>query len=238
MTRSFVQSPGVVGIRSVERFDPPGDSHATNFVVVVQTDPTRTPIAYRVNSTAEMELLGKPPFESELIHRFRRRRRKKIAAWTKATAQVLVVVTSIGIACLTFFGAIQLRVVLSESMSGTFEKGDVLLSVNPSIVPPKVGDIAIFHYYNLERTELIADFSHRIIGGSPEAGWQTKGDANAEAELSPVLRDDVVGVVVGWMPWVGNLLQPNIMILIVAGVFVAYVGAPELRDRIRTRKTN
>ncbi len=204
--------------------------------VIVQTDPSRAPKAYRVDSPAGLYLVDKPPFTSELMRRFRARRRARFEAWAKGIAQAIIVILSLGIACLTFFGVIQMRVVLSDSMSGTFNKGDVVVALNPSIVPPRIDDIVIFHYYNIDRTEKIADFSHRIIGGTSAGGWQTKGDANDEPELSPVLKDDVVGVVIGWVPWAGNLLQPNIMILVVAVIFAAYVAGPELRDRIRTRK--
>lgn len=204
--------------------------------VVVQSAPSQAPIAYLVEPNVVARQVDHVPFPSELLRRFRARRRAAVVRWVQGIAQGLVVLLSISVACLTFFGVVQLRVVLSGSMSGTFDKGDVVISVNPALVEPAVGDIAIFHYYNLDRTEKIADFSHRIVGGNSQSGWKTKGDANDEPELSPVLADDVVGVVVGWVPWVGNLLQPNTMILVVALVFAAYVGGPEIRDQIRSRK--
>lgn len=236
MALSSVKQPGVVGISSVERTDPPGEGSGVKIFVVTQPEPGISPRAYQIDAFSNVISLEKPPFKSELIERYAGKKKRQLINWAKSTSQVVIILFALIFSCLTFLGVIQLRAVLSESMSGTFEKGDVLITLNPGITAPKINDIIVFHYYNLDRSEKIADFSHRIIGGSTLSGWRTKGDANEKAEIAPILADDVVGVVVGWIPWVGNLLQPNVMILVIAVVFVFYAGGPELMDRIRSRK--
>jgi hypothetical protein len=121
-------------------------------------------------------------------------------------------------------------------MTGTFNKGDLVLILSTAIDEPAVGKIAAFNYYNIDRTEIIGLFSHRIIDGSAESGWKTKGDANADADVSPVLTSDMVGIVVGWIPAVGFLVQPQVLFGIVALVIIAFVVGPELREIVKERR--
>lgn len=226
----------MVGINSVERTDPPGEVSGSTIFLITQLESGIPPKAYRIDGLSNVYSVQKLPFKSELFDRYFGRKKRQLLNWAKSASKAAIILFALIFSCLTFLGIIQLRAVLSESMSGTFEKGDVLITLSPGISAPKLNDIIVFHYYNLDRSEKIADFSHRIVGGSALSGWKTKGDANEKSEISPVLPDDVVGVVVGWIPWVGNLLQPNAMILVIAVVFAIYVGGPELVDKFRFRK--
>jgi signal peptidase len=122
-------------------------------------------------------------------------------------------------------GFMQLRVIASGSMAGTYEIGDVVVVLGQDTIEPATGDVIVFHYYNTNRSEIIGEFCHRIIGGTAGAGFQTKGDANAEPDISPVLKDDVIGVVVGHIPNLGWVLQPQWLIAaLTILVIIALVG--------------
>jgi signal peptidase I len=151
---------------------------------------------------------------------------------TRVVAGVLV--ASIAIVLVT--GLVQLRLVASESMSGTFEKDDMVIVVSPQLADVALGSIIVFHYYNLDRTEMIGDFSHRIVGGAADEGWLTQGDANPDPDLSPVLSQDIIGVVVGWVPGIGVVLRPQIVLGVMVLLFMAVILGPEIRDALKGRR--
>jgi signal peptidase len=122
-------------------------------------------------------------------------------------------------------GFMQLRVIASGSMAGTYEIGDVVVVLGQDTVNPENGDVIVFHYYNISRSEIIGEFCHRIVGGTADSGFVTQGDANLEPDVSPVLTDDVIGVVVGHIPNLGWVLQPQWLIAaLTILVIIALVG--------------
>jgi signal peptidase len=133
-------------------------------------------------------------------------------------------------------GFMQLRVISSGSMAGTYEIGDVVVVLGQDTIEPTTGDVIVFHYYNTNRSEIVGEFCHRIIGGTATAGFQTKGDANAEPDISPVLKDDVIGVVVVHIPNLGWALQPQWLIAaLTILVIIALVGPVIPTGRGRSR---
>lgn len=177
------------------------------------------------------------PFNSvilreEVLRRTAARRRmfvtiSRALGWTLAAL--------LGTALLT--GIVQLRAVASDSMAGTFQRGDVLLVVSPEIIHPRVGEIAVFNYYNLDRTELIGLFSHRIVGGDASHGWVTQGDANPDPDTSPVLPQDVSGVVAAWVPYVGFALQPYFLLALLSITVMVYLFAGDIKAWARSIRT-
>jgi signal peptidase I len=122
-------------------------------------------------------------------------------------------------------GFMQLRVIASGSMAGTYEIGDVVVVLGQDTVKPENGDVIVFHYYNMSRSEIIGEFCHRIVGGAADSGFVTQGDANLEPDVSPVLTDDVIGVVVGHIPNLGWALHPQWLIAaLTILVIIALVG--------------
>lgn len=159
----------------------------------------------------------------------------------RRVVRLLVQVVSVSIATLIaaalVFGLLQFRVVASESMTGTFNRGDVVVILGTALEEPRIGSIAVFNYYNLDRTELIGLFSHRIVGGNAAIGWTTQGDANPDPDSSLVLPQDITGVVVGWVPAVGFLLQPQVLFAILSLTVLAFVIGPELGLSRKGRKS-
>ncbi|KAJ1972420.1 Signal peptidase complex catalytic subunit [Dimargaris verticillata] len=101
-------------------------------------------------------------------------------------------------------------VVLSGSMEPAFYKGDILFLSNPKQVPIEIGDITVF---KVEGRDI--PIVHRVIRVHREAETNkqyllTKGDNNEIHDrglYNPgqmwVDKDDVVGRVKGYVPYVG-----------------------------------
>jgi signal peptidase len=118
-------------------------------------------------------------------------------------------------------------------MSGTFEPGDVVVTAN--WLEPKVNDIAIYQARDFDGT-IRAEFVHRIISGTATTAFEFKGDANPDKDVLPVPSEDIVGVVLFWMPSIGTLLNPkNLLALFSIGIFV-YFAAGYIRDELLERK--
>jgi len=196
-----------------------------------------SPRAFQASSEKWVEH-PKPPFQSLVRRRFRQAVRapilravKALAATAASTCVALIVIASLS-------GALQLRLAVSDSMAGTFERGALLAVVSPQFAPVKEGSIVVFHYYNEDRSLLVGDFSHRVMGGNDEIGWQTKGDANESADQSLVLRQDIVGTVIGWIPNVGIVLQPTNVLAFLLLVMLLGILRPDLSELLASRRKN
>ncbi|KAK4125756.1 signal peptidase complex catalytic subunit SEC11 [Parathielavia appendiculata] len=100
-------------------------------------------------------------------------------------------------------------VVLSGSMEPAFQRGDLLMLWNRNLFSEtNVGEIVV---YNVKGKDI--PIVHRVVrkfGAGPDAKLLTKGDNNAadDTELYArgqdyLNRKDIVGSVVGYMPFVG-----------------------------------
>ncbi|KAK4235746.1 hypothetical protein C8A03DRAFT_17541 [Achaetomium macrosporum] len=100
-------------------------------------------------------------------------------------------------------------VVLSGSMEPAFQRGDLLLLWNRNLFSEtNVGEIVV---YNVKGKDI--PIVHRVVrkfGTGPDAKLLTKGDNNAadDTELYArgqdyLNRKDIVGSVIGYMPFVG-----------------------------------
>lgn len=230
-----LHTPQIAGVNSLEWSNPRGATDDT-WVIVLGNTPTSTPQAIQLGATGRWAPSSNPPFESLILSRFKQAQRVHAVRIARLAAEVVAAAVAAVLVVGFVSGMVQMRMVVSDSMSGTFERGDVLAVVSPRIVPAELGSIVVFHYYNSDRTELIGDFSHRIIGGSATDGWETKGDANPEADLSPVFQQDIVGSVVGWVPKVGFALQPNILLGVMIVVLMVVVMGPDAMAYLHGRK--
>jgi signal peptidase I len=152
------------------------------------------------------------------------------------------VLTSIGyaaVAVLVAFvlsvnvGYIQARVVLTNSMSGTFEPGDVVVAV--PWVEPKVDDIAIYQARDFEGV-VRAEFVHRIISGSAEAGFEFKGDNNESKDALVVPVEDIRGTVAFWIPGAGTIMKPQNLLMGFSVIVFLYLAGGYIRDEILERR--
>jgi len=145
---------------------------------------------------------------------------KRIATYV-ASALVLAVVLA------NLFGLISLRLVQTNSMQGTIDVGDLVVSQN--WLKPSVGDIAIYHGHNFQGMPT-ADVVHRVIAGDQTAGYTFQGDNNQSADSEIVLAKDVVGVVSFWVPGVGALANPLVLAVLVSAICVVAFGRSFIKD--------
>ncbi|UCE11222.1 MAG: signal peptidase I [Candidatus Thorarchaeota archaeon] len=123
-----------------------------------------------------------------------------------------------------------LVVVTSESMVPTLEKGDMLVL---QAKPPDqifVGDIIVF-----QDTEWHTDgpVVHRVISVTVENGtysYETKGDANTHQDPDNRRYDEVIGVVIFRVPFIGHVslfLRTTEGIIFMVILFVVILVLPE-----------
>ncbi|MGB4076106.1 MAG: signal peptidase I [Minisyncoccia bacterium] len=140
-------------------------------------------------------------------------------------------------------GQVELKIVKSGSMEPAIATGGIVV-IQPSD-SYGVGDVITFG----EDTAVQVPTTHRIVRAYQEQGrtyFETKGDANEEADTEPVAARDVIGTVLFSVPYVGYLLdfakQPlgfALMVGVPATLIILYelLGIfEELRNSRRSRK--
>jgi len=206
------------------------------WLIALGNTETSKPRMVRLGYTGNFAEVKEVPFSSAIATRYKSIQKEKQLRFVRIATEFIAFSFLAVLVISAVLGFLQFRTVVSASMAGTFEVGDVLVAASPRIVEPEVGEIIVFHYYNVERTEFIADFSHRIISGSEVEGWVTKGDANESADIGTVLNHDISGVVLFWIPKLGFALQPQFVLGIVILVMLAVTIGPDIRDFVRQRR--
>ena len=121
------------------------------------------------------------------------------------------------------------RVVLTGSMIHAVNPGDILITVKPSLVAPQVGKIVVYTGKKFDGT-VVGSFAHRIIDGDAKTGFSVKGDANPDPDTQKPTLDEIEGVVFFRVPFLGRLLQPQVlMLLLLIGFGISLVWSA-LRD--------
>lgn len=123
----------------------------------------------------------------------------QVLSWALLTAVIagalsLIVVPKVA-------GALPLTV-LSGSMTGAYEIGDVVISKPVNTDDLAIGDVITFQ----TRSDDPALTTHRIVGmayGSEGTSFVTKGDANNASDLDPISPEQVRGKVWYSVPQVG-----------------------------------
>jgi signal peptidase len=119
---------------------------------------------------------------------------------------------------LSFAGNVKARIVLTGSMAPAISTGDVILTVPISRKEPKIDDVIAYQAKRFNG-ENVAVFSHRIIDGDIENGFIVKGDANKSPDPQKPKAEDILGVVFFVIPFIGNLLTPKALFLLVPSIF-------------------
>jgi len=147
----------------------------------------------------------------------RSRARKVFRATANALAWLLtaVLLTFIG---LNVSGVIQARIIETASMVPTINPGDVVITMSPQNNVPRIGKVVTYQGRRLDGTP-VALFSHRIIGGDAQNGFEVKGDANPTPDTQKPMPKDIVGVVIMTIPWAGHLLDPKVLTLALLAIF-------------------
>lgn len=130
---------------------------------------------------------------------------------------------------LSFAGITKARIVLTQSMEPTISPGDIVLTLNPDRLPPKVGDIATYTGRRFDGTA-VATFTHRIISGDAENGFVMKGDNNPAPDTQKPTVADISGVVFYTIPLIGKLLTPRGLLVLVPSIFGLWLVIDALRN--------
>jgi signal peptidase I len=130
---------------------------------------------------------------------------------------------------LSFAGITKARIVLTESMQPTIDPGDIVLSLNPERLPPKVGDIVTYTARRYDGTA-VASFTHRVISGDAQSGFVMKGDNNPAPDTQKPTLADISGVVFYTIPLIGKLLTPRGLLVLVPSIFGLWLVIDALRN--------
>ena len=119
---------------------------------------------------------------------------------------------------LSFTGNVKARIVLTGSMAPAINTGDVILTMPISRKEPKIDDVIAYQAKRFNGDN-VAVFSHRIIDGDIEKGFIVKGDANKSPDAQKPTGEDILGVVFFTIPFIGNLLTPKALFLLLPSLF-------------------
>ena len=119
---------------------------------------------------------------------------------------------------LSFGGVVKARIVLTGSMEPSISAGDIIITTPISRKEPMVGDVIAYQAKRFNG-ENVAVFSHRIISGDIQNGFVVKGDANKTPDNQKPKAPDILGVVIFVIPFLGNILTPKALFLLVPCIF-------------------
>ena len=119
---------------------------------------------------------------------------------------------------LSFTGNLKARIVLTGSMAPAINIGDVILTLPIARKAPQIDDVIAYQAKRFNG-ENVAVFSHRIIDGDIENGFIVKGDANKSPDPQKPTAEDILGVVFFVIPFIGNLLTPKALFLLLPCAF-------------------
>jgi len=119
---------------------------------------------------------------------------------------------------LSFSGIVKARIVLTGSMEPSISAGDIIVTTPISRKAPRVGDVVAYQARRFNG-EKVAIFSHRIISGDLQSGFVVKGDANKSPDSQKPKAADILGVVIFVIPYLGNVLTPKALFLLVPCIF-------------------
>jgi signal peptidase I len=119
---------------------------------------------------------------------------------------------------LSFTGNVKARIVLTGSMAPAINTGDVILTMPISRKEPKIDDVIAYQAKRFNGDN-VAVFSHRIIDGDIEKGFIVKGDANKSPDAQKPTGEDILGVVFFTIPFIGKLLAPKALFLLLPSLF-------------------
>lgn len=119
---------------------------------------------------------------------------------------------------LSLGGVVKARIVLTGSMEPSISPGDIIITTPITRKEPMIGDVIAYQAKRFNG-ENVAVFSHRIISGDLQSGFVVKGDANKTPDNQKPKAPDILGVVIFVIPFLGNILTPKALFLLVPCIF-------------------
>jgi signal peptidase I len=146
----------------------------------------------------------------------------KVAAWS-------LIAFLLSFSLLNVSGLIKSQIVLTGSMSPAINPGDMVISTPPDKKAPKIGDVVVYSGKRFDGTE-VASFAHRIIGGNAKTGFTVKGDNNPDPDTQKPVLSEIQGVVLLTIPFVGQLLNPQVFVLLLLVGFGIWLIVDAFRE--------
>ena len=177
-------------------------------------------------------------FESKARHFVQAPKERVVQGSDKWRAQIALSIKFVGyvfitimltFSVLSFAGVTKARIVLTQSMQPTINPGDIVLSLNPDRLPPKVGDIVTYTARRFDGSA-VASFTHRIMSGDAQNGFVMKGDNNPAPDTQKPTISDISGVVFYTIPMIGKLLTPRVLLVLVPSIFGLWLVIDALRN--------
>ncbi len=141
----------------------------------------------------------------------------------------LLAVVVISFSVLSVSGVVKARIVLTGSMAPAINTGDIILTTTPERLAPTKGDVIAYTARRFNG-DPVGIFSHRIIGGDAANGYIVKGDANKSPDVQRPKTSDIVGVVFFVVPFIGRILTPKSLFILVPGAFGFWLVIDALRN--------
>lgn len=153
-------------------------------------------------------------------------KRIKLSTWLPTVLAAIALAPLV----LNLLGVISIRVVLSDSMSPTINKNDVVITAN--WIKPMPSDIGIYHQRNIDG-DYVQDVVHRVVAIHSDGMYQFKGDNNKSQDALLVKSNDVSGTVISQLPGVGKLFSwigLVVVLAIASGLWLVIYGIKRLRQ--------
>jgi hypothetical protein len=96
-------------------------------------------------------------------------------------------------------------------------------------MPPQIGDVVTYTGKRFDGT-VVASFSHRIISGDTVSGFTVKGDNNVSPDVQKPKLGDIEGVLLFTIPFLGRLLNPQVLTLILISGFGLWLIVDAFRN--------
>ena len=138
---------------------------------------------------------------------------KKLASVGTVAGYVLAAIL-VTFSVLSSTGYVKARVVLTGSMQPTINPGDIVITAPVTRVEPKIDDVAAYQARRFDGAP-VGVFTHRIIDGDGKNGWILKGDNNPTPDIQKPKNNDILGVVIFVIPWLGNLLSKQVLFTVI-----------------------
>ena len=154
-------------------------------------------------------------------------KRQKIANLTKYLGYLLSAIL-LSFSAFSVTGYVKARVVLTGSMAPAIKSGDIAILIPPKFREPQIGDVVAYTGRRFDGSS-VGTFTHRIIAGDPIEGFTVKGDANPTPDVQQPKLSDISGVLVFAIPFIGHLLTPRAMLILVPLIFGLWLIIDALR---------
>ncbi len=191
-----------------------GDSDSQSNVLITISNPSGSKTvlitADAVVETSPKHFVDTPP---ERVITGGQKAMKKLSAAGTVAGYVLAAIL-VTFSVLSSTGYVKARVVLTGSMQPTINPGDIVITAPVTRIEPKIDDVAAYQARRFDGAP-VGVFTHRIIDGDGQSGWVLKGDNNASPDIQKPKNNDILGVVIFVIPWLGNLLSKQVLFTVI-----------------------